>query len=133
MDGPDNVRNLRATHILKQTGSYVQANYAILDTPATVSKHYGRFLPQDKAALAAHEEDELQPARIVEPSVMCAGATGSKAGRNDPLCRFPLRMGLQHWRAMIILHPVPPSPSRTWCSRPHPHRTCAQRSACRRH
>ena len=30
-----------------------QTIYAIQDTPETVAKHYGRFLPQDKAALAA--------------------------------------------------------------------------------
>lgn len=42
-----------ATHILKQTGSYEQAGYAIQDTPEMVQNHYGRFLPQDKAALAA--------------------------------------------------------------------------------
>ncbi len=42
-----------ATHILKVTGSYEQASYAILDTPEMVASHYGRFLPQDKAALAA--------------------------------------------------------------------------------
>lgn len=51
--GPHNVRDVVATHILKQTGSYEQASYAIQDTPETVAKHYGRFLPQDKAALAA--------------------------------------------------------------------------------
>ncbi|MCX5517805.1 hypothetical protein OSH10_05105 [Kaistia defluvii] len=51
--GPHNVRDVLATHILKQTGSYEQASYAIQDTPDTVAKHYGRFLPQDKAALAA--------------------------------------------------------------------------------
>lgn len=51
--GPHNVRDVLATHILKQTGSYEQASYAIQDTPAMVAKHYGRFLPQDKAALAA--------------------------------------------------------------------------------
>jgi hypothetical protein len=51
--GPHNVRDILATHILKQTGSYEQASYAIQDTPETVAKHYGRFLPQDKAALAA--------------------------------------------------------------------------------
>lgn len=51
--GPHNVRDILATHILKQTGSYEQASYAIQDTPETVQKHYGRFLPQDKAALAA--------------------------------------------------------------------------------
>ena len=51
--GPHNIRDVLATHILKRTGSYEQASYAIQDTPAMVAKHYGRFLPQDKAALAA--------------------------------------------------------------------------------
>lgn len=51
--GPHNVRDILATHILMQTGSYEQARYAIQDTPDVVQKHYGRFLPQDKAALAA--------------------------------------------------------------------------------
>lgn len=51
--GPHNVRDVLATHVLKQTGSYEQASYAIQDTPETVAKHYGRFLPKDKAALAA--------------------------------------------------------------------------------
>lgn len=50
---PHNVRDVLATHILKQTGSYEQASYAIQDTPDVVQQHYGRFLPQDKAALAA--------------------------------------------------------------------------------
>ncbi|TAJ33641.1 MAG: hypothetical protein EPO59_04535, partial [Bosea sp. (in: a-proteobacteria)] len=51
--GPHNVRDVLATHILKQTGSYEQASYAIQDTPEMVAQHYGRFLPQDKASLAA--------------------------------------------------------------------------------
>lgn len=51
--GPHNVRDVLATHILKQTGSYEQASYAIQDTPDMVAQHYGRFLPQDKASLAA--------------------------------------------------------------------------------
>jgi hypothetical protein len=51
--GPHNIRDVLATHILKQTGSYEQASYAIQDTPEMVAEHYGRFLPQDKAALAA--------------------------------------------------------------------------------
>jgi hypothetical protein len=51
--GPHCVRDVLATHILKQTGSFEQASYAIQDTPEMVAKHYGRFLPQDKAALAA--------------------------------------------------------------------------------
>lgn len=51
--GPHNVSDVLATHILKQTGSYEQANYAIQDTPEMSRQHYRRFLPQDKAALAA--------------------------------------------------------------------------------
>lgn len=51
--GPHNIRDVLATHILKQTGSYEQASYAIQDTPDMVAKHYGRFLPQDKTAIAA--------------------------------------------------------------------------------
>lgn len=51
--GPHNVRDVLATHVLKHTGSYEQASYAIQDTPETVAQHYGRFLPQDKAAMAA--------------------------------------------------------------------------------
>lgn len=51
--GPHNVRDVLATHILKQTGSYEQASYAIQDTPAMIASHYGRFLPQDKSAIAA--------------------------------------------------------------------------------
>lgn len=42
-----------ATHILKRTGSYEQASYAIQDTPDMVAQHYGRFLPQDKSEIAA--------------------------------------------------------------------------------
>ena len=51
--GPHSVRDVLATHVLKTTGSYEQASYAIQDTPETVAAHYGRFLPQDKAELAA--------------------------------------------------------------------------------
>ncbi len=41
--GPHNVRDVLATHILKKTGSYEQARYAIQDTPDMVAKHYGPF------------------------------------------------------------------------------------------
>ena len=50
--GPHNVRDVLATHVLKMTGSYELASYAIQDTPRSVT-HYGRFLPHDKAAMAA--------------------------------------------------------------------------------
>lgn len=52
--GPHNIRDILATHILKQTGSFEHASYAIQDTPEMVKKHYGRFLPQDKAQIAAN-------------------------------------------------------------------------------
>lgn len=51
--GPHNIRDVLATHILKKTGSFEQASYAIQDTPAMIAEHYGRFLPEDKSALAA--------------------------------------------------------------------------------
>ena len=51
--GPHGVRDVLATHVLKQTGSYDLASYAIQDTPRMVAEHYGRFLPEDKVAQAA--------------------------------------------------------------------------------
>jgi hypothetical protein len=51
--GPHCVRDVLATHMLKMTGSYDLAGYAIQATPQTVSRHYGRFLPVDKSAQAA--------------------------------------------------------------------------------
>lgn len=50
--GPHSVRDVLAAHVLKHTGSFELASYAIQDTPETVARHYGRFLPQDKAELA---------------------------------------------------------------------------------
>ncbi len=57
--GPHNVRDVLVTHILKKTGSYEQASYAIQDTPRSVERHYGRFLPHDKTALAAKTLNEV--------------------------------------------------------------------------
>lgn len=57
--GPHNVRDVLATHVLKKTGSYQQASYAIQDTPEMVAKHYGRFLPEDKSAMAARILNEV--------------------------------------------------------------------------
>jgi hypothetical protein len=44
--------------VVKQSGSYEQVSYAIQDTPAMVAQRYGRFLPHDKAALAARRNSE---------------------------------------------------------------------------
>jgi hypothetical protein len=51
--GPHNVRDVLATHVLKQTGSYEMASFAIHDTPEVARRHYCRFLPEEKAAMAA--------------------------------------------------------------------------------
>lgn len=51
--GPHSLRDILATHILKQTGCYEQASYAMQDTPDVVQQHYGRLLSQDKTAFAA--------------------------------------------------------------------------------
>lgn len=51
--GPHGVRDVLATHIPKTTGSYEHAAHSIQDTADTVARHYGRFLPKDKSALAA--------------------------------------------------------------------------------
>lgn len=47
------MREVLASHILKQTGSYKRTSYAIQDTLDMVAQHYGRLLPQDKAEIAA--------------------------------------------------------------------------------
>ncbi len=57
--GPHNIRDVLATEVLKRTGSFEKASYAIQDTVAVVAKHYGRFLPKDKAALAAEILNEV--------------------------------------------------------------------------
>lgn len=57
--GPHNVRDVLATHIIKRTGSYEQAGFAIQDKPETLARHYARFLPHDKAEIAARILDEV--------------------------------------------------------------------------
>jgi len=51
--GPHCVRDVLATHILKETGSYELAGFAIQDTVQVVMRHYARFQPHEKAARAA--------------------------------------------------------------------------------
>ena len=57
--GPHGLRDVLATHILKETGSFEQASYAIQDTTAMAAKHYVRFLPEDKTAMAARILDRV--------------------------------------------------------------------------
>jgi len=51
--GPHCARDILATHILKETCSYELAAFAIQDNTESVMRHYGRFLPKEKAAQAA--------------------------------------------------------------------------------
>jgi len=51
--GPHVVRDVLATHVIKQTASYDLAAYAIQDTPEVVKSYYARFLPEEKMGLAA--------------------------------------------------------------------------------
>lgn len=46
--GPNAVRDVVATHIIKETGTKEDAASAILDDPATLDRHYVRFGPQDR-------------------------------------------------------------------------------------
>lgn len=57
--GPHSVRDIVATHILKQTGSYELASFALQDTVEAVIRHYSRFLPHEKVARAAEVLDRV--------------------------------------------------------------------------
>lgn len=50
--GPHAVRDIIATHIIKITGSYELAAYALGDSVLTVKEHYARFMPEHKLHLA---------------------------------------------------------------------------------
>jgi hypothetical protein len=51
--GPNAIRDVIATHILKRSLSYELAAFALQDTVDTVRLHYCRFLPEEKSAVAA--------------------------------------------------------------------------------
>jgi hypothetical protein len=57
--GPHCVRDILATHLLKKTGSYELAGYAIQDSMESVMRHYARFLPHEKIARAADELNKV--------------------------------------------------------------------------
>lgn len=61
-----NLRDIRATHILKQSGSYEQASYAIQDIADVVQQHLLASLLQDKAALAAKSSSKFGKLRNLE-------------------------------------------------------------------
>ena len=49
--GPHCVRDVLATHVVKTTGSFDLAGYAIQDTSPVIERYYGRFLPSEKVEL----------------------------------------------------------------------------------
>jgi len=57
--GPHSVRDVLATHLLKTTGSYELASFALQDTVESVMRHYAHFLPQEKVARAADELNKV--------------------------------------------------------------------------
>lgn len=57
--GPHCIRDVIATHVLKKTGSYELAGFAIQDTAESVANHYARFLPHEKAEQAAKLLDRV--------------------------------------------------------------------------
>lgn len=51
--GPHAVRDVLATHVIKQTASYDLAAFAVQDTARTIKEFYGRFLPEEKIGLVS--------------------------------------------------------------------------------
>ena len=64
--GPHGVRDITATHIVKETGSLELAASSIQDAVRTVRAHYIRFLPKDKIHLA----DKILNAAYRSPFVL---------------------------------------------------------------
>ena len=95
--GPHNLRDVLATHILKQSGSYGQASYAIRDTPEIVAKHYGRFLSQDMTALAPQVLNQVWAARYRSASAVVAKMSQASSGR-APVRNFTLSASIRFGR-----------------------------------
>ena len=63
--------------LLKQTGSYELAGFALQDTTQAVTRHYSRFAPSEKTAMAAdilnqiwEKPKDLQSRRLPKPTSM---------------------------------------------------------------
>ena len=80
--GPHAVRHIIATHIVKSTGSLHMAAWAIQDTYQTVAKHYARFFPSDKVALATKA---LEDARAAARATAEAQREKALAARSGPV------------------------------------------------
>jgi len=57
--GPHAVRDIVATHVIKETGSYELAAYALADSVETIKVHYARFMPEHKLHLVDKILDEV--------------------------------------------------------------------------
>lgn len=75
--GPHCVRAVLATHVLKVTGSYEYAGYAIQDLPGTVEKSYARFLPSEKGDLVARVLAPVWEPEEADALRLLPGASGT--------------------------------------------------------
>ena len=92
--GPHAVRDVLATHLLKTTGSYELASFAIQDSLEAVMKHYARFLPHEKIARAAEEVNK----------VWRRGGSRQLIYRGDPAgLRRPKRILVPHASRLVFL------------------------------
>ena len=57
--GPHAVRSIIAVHLVKKTGSYLHASYALCVAEHTVRKLYGSFIPSRKLEFAAEILNEV--------------------------------------------------------------------------
>jgi hypothetical protein len=82
------------THLLKTTGSYELASFAIQDSLEAVMKHYARFLPHEKIARAAEEVNK----------VWRRGGSRTVMHRGDPAdLRRPKRILVRNTSRLVFL------------------------------
>lgn len=55
--GPHAFRHLMASHVVINTGSFEYAAHMLLDSPETVQKHYGIFLPEHQLEITMRQLD----------------------------------------------------------------------------
>ena len=73
--GPHAVRDVLATHLLRRTGSYELASFAIQDSIESVVNQHARFMPHEKIARAAEVLN-----KVWTPSKPRAAARPGKKG-----------------------------------------------------
>lgn len=75
--GPHAIRDMIATFIMQQTGSYDFAAYAIGDSAQTVREHYARFMPKDKTRLVEWVISRAWDGDVDGPSVSLTSGSAS--------------------------------------------------------